>query len=68
MRERQSVAESVLAWAQEIETGLDALTPEERQEVLRLALDRVSMGRERRVRITLAIPAPEFVSDVSQRP
>jgi len=68
VRERQSVAEKVLAWAQEIETGLDALTPEERQKVLRLVVDRVTMGQERRIRITLAIPAPEFVSDVSQRP
>ena len=67
VQHRQSLAEGILAWTKEVEAGLDALSPEERQKVLRLVLDRVSINREGRVRITLAIPAPEFVSDVSQR-
>ncbi len=66
VQERRSLTESVLAWAREVQIGLDALTPEERQKVLRLVLDKVSINREGRVRITLAIPAPEFVSVESQ--
>jgi len=67
VQQRQSLAEGVLAWAKEVEAGLDALTPEEQQEVLRLVLNRVSINRDGNVRITLAIPAPEVVSVESQR-
>jgi site-specific DNA recombinase len=67
VQQRKCIAEGVIMWAKEVETGLDALTPEERQKVLRLVLDRVGINREGKVRIGLAIPVPEFVSDVSQQ-
>ena len=38
-----------------------------RQKVLRLVLDSVGIDAAGKVRITLAIPAPEFMSIVSQR-
>ena len=66
VQQRQSLAESILAWAKEVEAGLGALNPEERREVLRLVVHRVSINRNGNVRITLAIPAPEVVSVESQ--
>ena len=46
--------------------GLNNLLPLERREVLRLVLNRVSIDRNCNVCITLAIPVPELVSNVSQ--
>ncbi|MEE8469729.1 MAG: recombinase family protein, partial [Dehalococcoidia bacterium] len=65
-QQKQSLAKGVLSWAKEVNTGLDALLPEERREVLRLVLDRVSIDRDGNIHITLAIPAPEFMSNASQ--
>ena len=66
LQDKQSTAEAIATWAREVETGLDALTPIERQEVLRLVLDRVSIDSAGNVQVTLAVPAPMFVSDALQ--
>ena len=66
-KEKESVADAVTTWAKEVEVGLETLTPEERQQVLRLVVDHVKVEGDSKARITLAIPTPEFVSIDSQR-
>ncbi|MDA1272400.1 MAG: recombinase family protein [Chloroflexi bacterium] len=68
VREREDLATDVLAWVRQVEVGLGALDPDSRQEILRLVVDSVEIGREDDVRITMAIPIPEVVSDASQQP
>ena len=58
--------ESVLAWAEKIGEGLDEISPKHRREVLQLALDEVTIDRNNKVRIPLAIPVEDSVSIASQ--
>jgi len=68
IQERQALSEGILAWTAEIKARLDNLSPEERQQLLRLVLDKVTIDSQNRVQITLAISAPELVPIDSQRP
>lgn len=68
VQHRESLSEGLLSWAREIQVGLDALTLEDRQQVLRLVLDQVGIDREGRIRITLAIPAPDSMSNAPRPP
>ena len=49
----------VLQWTEAVREGLEALSPEERQEVLRLLLECVTIDGEDGVYLTLSIPYPE---------
>ena len=66
VQQQQSLTEGVMTWVKKIEIKLDLLQPEERQEVLRLVLHRVGIDDVGNVCITLAIPIPEFMSNVAQ--
>jgi hypothetical protein len=55
-----------MTWVKKAETRLESLQPEERQEVFRLVLDRVSIDDVGNVCIKLAIPMPELMSNASQ--
>jgi site-specific DNA recombinase len=68
LQERNGLATDILTWVQHVRVGLHALEAEARQEVLRLVVDSVVVGRESDIRITLAIPIPKFVSDADQPP
>jgi site-specific DNA recombinase len=57
--------DAVASWAARLGHGIDMLGAAERQMLLRLMLHRVSVNREGRVRITLAIPVEEFMADAS---
>ena len=64
--EKRALMESVLAWAEKIGEGLDEISPKHRREVLQLALDEVTIDRNNKVRIPLAIPVEDSVSFASQ--
>ena len=66
IEDRQSLAQTLLSWARNVCAGLDALTPEERRDVLNIVVDHVSIGSDGPVHITLAIPVPQSMSDVPQ--
>ena len=61
LQHRDRIAESVQHMATEIGTGIDVLTDNERKEVLKLVLERVGIDGEGNVKISLAIPEPEFL-------
>ncbi len=48
--------ESVLVWAREVGKGLNALTDEQRREILLMVVEQVVIDRDNNVDITLAIP------------
>ena len=58
--EAQDLEKSVKQWAEAVRAGLDALSPEERREVLLLVLDHVTIDGDDRVGITLSIPTQEL--------
>ncbi len=60
--EKRAVADTVIMWAREVDEGMDDMSPQQRQEVLRLIIDRVTIDRDNVVRITLAVPSPELVA------
>ena len=66
--EKRAVADTVIMWAREVDEGMDDMSPEQRQEVLRLIIDRVTIDRDNVVRITLAVPSPELVAIEEQAP
>ena len=61
LEHRDQIADSIQAMAEEIGAGIDALTDNERKEVLKLVLDRIGIDGEGNVKISLAIPKPEFL-------
>ena len=67
-QERKALAEGITTWADQVQTGLDALDQEERQQIMRLVVESATIGRNDEIRITMAIPLPEIVSDVSEQP
>ena len=64
--EKRALLESVLAWAEKIGEGLDEISPHQRREMLQLVLDEVTIDRNNKVRIPLAIPVEDSVSIASQ--
>ena len=56
---RRVALEQVVEWARRVGDGLDALSDEERREVLDLLLEEATIDGENRVTLTLAIPADE---------
>ena len=54
--------ENIVDWTAKIGKGLDNLSSEERQEVLRLIVDQIVIDRDNRVTITLGIPTEDLVS------
>ena len=54
--------ENIVEWTAKVGNGLDNLSSEERQEVLRLIVDQIVIDRDNRVSITLGIPAEDLVS------
>ncbi len=67
-QDREALTVRINDWVSKVEVGMDALDPETRQEILRLVVDTVVIGRENDVRITLAIPMPDVVSNDFQEP
>ena len=61
LEHRDRIADSIQAMAEEIGAGIDALTDNERKEVLKLVLDRIGIDGEGNVKISLTIPKPEFL-------
>ena len=61
LQHRDRIAENVQAMAEEIGVGIDALTDDGKKEVLKLVLDRVGIDSAGNVKISLAIPEPEFL-------
>ena len=55
-KDKHGHAEHITQWARTIEAVLDNLGPEERQEVLKLLLDNVTIDADNCVSITLTIP------------
>ncbi len=60
--EGQQLMEKVVQWAGTVGQGLDELPPQERREVLKLVLDRVTIDRDNNVSITLAVPTGDLVA------
>ena len=60
--QRLVTGDAVAAWAERLGRGVDMLTSVERQQLLRLMLQRVSINRPGRVKLTLAIPLNGFVA------
>ena len=55
--EAEDLQQKVASWAETVQESLEALTPEERREVLLLVLDQVTIDGEDRVGIILSIPS-----------
>ena len=60
--EKRALVEHVVEWARKVGDGLENLPDEDRREVLRLLLDRVTIDRDNNVNLTLAIPIDDLVS------
>ena len=60
--EKRMLLEKVVEWSRTVGDGLDELTSEKRQEVLRLIVDGVTIDRDNSISITLAIPTQDFVA------
>ena len=58
--ETQDIEKRVNQWSEAVRVGLDALSLEERREVLLLVLDQVTIDGDDRVAITLSIPREEL--------
>ena len=58
--EAQDLEGRVSQWSEAVRAGLDALSPEERREVMLLVLDQVTIDGDDRVDITLSIPTQEL--------
>ena len=66
LHNRIELTAGINEWVSRVEVGLGSLDPETRREILRLVVDTVVVNRENGIRITLGIPMPEVVSDMSQ--
>ena len=53
---REQLADSVQAWTEQVGVGLDALTVEEKREVLQDVVDEITVDGENNIVITIAIP------------
>ena len=58
--------QSITAWTQQMKTGIAALTLAERQELLRLMLHQVSVNRDGRIKLVLAVPVDSLIADESR--
>ncbi len=59
---QRALVERVVEWGERIGEGLDHLSEDKRRDVLRLLLDEVTIDRENRVNLTLAIPTEDLAS------
>ena len=60
--QQAALMENIVEWTSAVGDRLDDLTDDERRELLRVVLDRVTIDGCNEVRITLAIPAPDLVA------
>ena len=54
--EKRRLMETILAWAREVDQGLDDLTSERRMQILQMVVEGVTIDGNNRMDITLAIP------------
>ena len=59
--ERRAQVNMAIDWIKRMRQGIDALTPEERRELLLVLVERATIDRNNNVDITVAIPTQELV-------
>ena len=55
--------QAVTEWSVRLRVGIETLDDEERQQLLRLVLHRVTLDLNGRLRLVLAIPTQELIAD-----
>ena len=60
--QQTALMENIVEWTSAVGERLDDLTDDERQDLLRMVLERVTIDGSNDVRITLAIPSPDLVA------
>ncbi|MCY4582870.1 MAG: recombinase family protein [Chloroflexi bacterium] len=65
--ERRAQINMAIDWLKRMRRGLDALTPEERRELLLVLVERATIDRNNNVDITVAIPTQELVVTAEPR-
>ena len=66
--ERRAQVNMAIDWIKQMRQGVDALTPEQRRELLLVLVERATIDRNDNVDITVAIPTPELVVTAEPRP
>ena len=64
--DRRLAMENILAWADEIGEDLDEVAPEVRRKILLAIVERITVDRQNRVDIALAVPTEKALSIDSQ--
>ena len=64
--DRRQAMESIVAWMDEVGDDLDGLGPEERRKILLTIVEGITVDRDSRVNITLAVPMEKELSISSQ--
>ncbi len=62
----EEIGQSITAWSEQLKAGIDSLDLAERQELLRLVLHRVTINREGRIKLVLAVPVGSLMADESR--
>ena len=65
-RSASEAGDAVMAWTSQLKLGIAALTLAERQELLRLMLHQVSINRDGRIKLVLAVPVDSLIADESR--